>query len=157
MAIVRDRQDAQQMRDAERELRKQTKHEHVSRAAEIAAPAGAGSAQIVAAGADRIELDPLVLNTVESELARLHDELTRCLALTQELGGELQDGKSPVTQPMRKAFGLRAGAGPGGVQAALREYLDELAGLREAIRRVRSAHQENDLRTAVAFRAQQAE
>lgn len=112
---------------------------------------------IAADGADRIELDPAELDMAERELARRYDELAGYLATARELGVELQDGKSPVRRPMGRAFGLRGGAGVGGVQTALQGYLNELAVLREAIQEVRAVHQTNDQQNAAAMRARQGE
>ncbi|MEV4315336.1 hypothetical protein [Actinocrispum sp. NPDC049592] len=104
--------------------------------------------------ADRIELDPGELNWAEQELAARYDELAGYLSSARELGGGLQDGTSPVTRPMGRAFGLRGGVGMGGVQVALQGYLTELAALREAIRQVRESHVNNEQQTAGVMRSQ---
>jgi hypothetical protein len=105
-------------------------------------------------GTDWIELDPEVLESAERELMDRYNELSGYLSSARRLDGELQDGKSPVTRPMGRAFGLRGGAGAGGVQAALQGYLTELATLREAIRQVREAHVNNDQQAAGIMRSQ---
>jgi len=145
--------DARRMAEEARRLRREEKNQHVARAGDVRGPTGAGSAGIVADGADRIALDPAELDKAISDLTSRRDELARHLQQAQELGGTLQDGKGPVTAPMRRAFRQRGGAGPGGVQTALREYLKELDALCAAIRQVRAVHQDNDRNTATAYRA----
>lgn len=116
---------------------------HVSTADEVDAPTGAGSAELVADDGDRIELDPAEIAAADAELARRHDELSELLAQAKELEAPLRDGSGPVATHLRRAFGLR-GSADTGVQATLRDYLDELASLREAIRRAGSSHQQAD-------------
>ncbi|WP_027944872.1 hypothetical protein [Amycolatopsis taiwanensis] len=116
---------------------------HVATADEVKAPTGAGSAELIAEGDDRIELDPAEIAAADAELARRHDELSELLAQAKELEAPLRDGSGPVATHLRRAFGLR-GSADTGVQATLRDYLDELATLREAIRRAGAGHQAAD-------------
>lgn len=68
----------------------------------------------------------------EQQLADLHDDLVGHLREAAELAGPLDDGSSPVTGPMRKAFKDRADM-EGGVQTALLDYMNELVAVRAAI------------------------
>ncbi|MFD2416065.1 hypothetical protein [Amycolatopsis pigmentata] len=130
--------------DAKRLLREMPK-EHtgrVAKAGQVEAPAGAGSAELVG-DAGRIELDPAEIAEAQAELDRHYDELTALLRQAGELETPLRDGSGPVSGHLRKAFGLR-GSADSGVQAILRDYLDELAGLRDAIRQASQDHQRNE-------------
>ncbi|UJW31957.1 hypothetical protein L3Q67_43535 [Saccharothrix sp. AJ9571] len=149
MARVRDKEDARRLAESARESPEPGR---VPRAAEVAPPTGAGSAGVIADPADVIELDYDEILAVEAELARRHDELSRYLADAAKLGTTLRDGSSPVTRPMRTAFGLRGGNAAGGLQAALQGYLTELTALRRTIGQVRATHEQNDQAAAQALR-----
>lgn len=152
---VRSEQDARELR---RELRRQEREHRdgpVRHASDVAAPTGAGTADVVAEGADGIDLDPEEIATAERELGKLYYEIASYLQQAQQLAGPLGDGKGPVARHLRRAFGLRGGEDPGGVQAALRAYLEELAGLRDAISRVGAVHQASDDEAAATMNTQQ--
>lgn len=83
-------------------------------------------------GMDGVDVDLEQLRQAEHDLADLHDGLVDHLRAAQDLSGPLNDGTSPVTTPMRKAFRDRADP-EGGVQAALVDYLDQLVAVRSAI------------------------
>ena len=151
MARVRDKEDARRLAEGARDERESPR---VARAGEVAAPTGSGSAGVVADPTDVIELDYDEILATEAELARRHEELSRYLAQATQLGGTLQDGSSPVTRPMRTAFGLRGGNAAGGLQAALEGYLTELTALRQTISRVRVAHEQHDQAVSTALRAE---
>lgn len=116
---------------------------HVASAKDVEAPTGAGAAELVGEDGGRIELDPAEIAAADAELARRHDELSELLAQAKELEAPLRDGSGPVAAHLRRAFGLR-GSAERGVQAILRDYLDELAALRAAIRNAASSHQRAD-------------
>jgi hypothetical protein len=121
----------------------------LEKASQVARPTGEGAAGVV--GDDSgggIELDLDELAEAQHAIDTKYDELSSYLRLAEELSGPLSDGKGPVTGPMRAAFGLRGGEDSGGVQAALRSYLDELDGLRAAIRQVAASHQSQDEQAA---------
>ncbi|WP_447003209.1 hypothetical protein ACRAKI_26420 [Saccharothrix isguenensis] len=142
---VRGVEDARRMREELRDER------HGSRAVTpvIAPPTGAGAAGVVAEGGDRIEVDLDEFTRAESRLAELHGTLSELLGRAGgELGQPLGDGRGPVARHMRQAFGLRAGELGGGVQAALRSYLDELDALRDALHRVGATHRAEDEQVA---------
>jgi hypothetical protein len=131
--------------DARRLLREQPKQHHsghVAKADQVDAPSGAGSAELIG-DAGHIELDPAEIAAAQAELDRRHEELTTLLTHAGELETPLRDGSGPVSVHLRKAFGLR-GSADSGVQAILRDYLDELAALRDAIRQAADAHQRNE-------------
>lgn len=152
---VRGRAEARELRDEWRaELRDERREDrHRQHANDVAAPTGAGAATIVAQDGDGIDLDLDQLTAATAALDQRYQELSGYLREAVELQGELADGSSPVTHPMRKAFGIRAGAEEGGIQAALRAYLAELAAMREAIRQVGALHQAQDEQAAAAMNA----
>jgi hypothetical protein len=76
------------------------------------------------------QLDKLA--DTERQLAGLHFELEAQLRAATRLTDELNDGSGPIAVKMRKSF-VRAADGDGGVQKALREYMLELIGVRQAI------------------------
>ncbi|HWO64273.1 MAG TPA: hypothetical protein VNO31_30000 [Umezawaea sp.] len=116
---------------------------------EVAAPTGAGTADVVAEGGDVIELDPVAFAGAVSDLDRLHGVLSDLLDRAgREAEEPLGDGKGPVSLNMRRAFGLRGGDVGGGVRAALRSYLEELEGLRGALQEVGATHQAQDEESA---------
>ncbi|HKS45700.1 MAG TPA: hypothetical protein VJT49_11420 [Amycolatopsis sp.] len=135
-----------------RDLREKEPHQagRVAKAGEVAAPAGAGSAELVGEDGGRIELDAAEIAAADAELARRSDELAELLAQARELEAPLRDGGGPVAGHLRKAFGVR-GSADSGVQALLRDYLDELDALREAIRQARAGHEANEAETADAL------
>ncbi|TCO52963.1 hypothetical protein [Actinocrispum wychmicini] len=144
MARIQDMHDVRRMAREEHALRERPRP-HIAKASEFAAPTGAGADAVVAdGGADGFDLEPQALDQAEQDLARLSDEIGDHLRAAEVLGVVLQDGKSPVTRPMRRAFGLRGGDEPGGVRTALQGYMDELTAIRNAIRQVRTIHTEND-------------
>ncbi|WNV85868.1 hypothetical protein [Umezawaea sp. Da 62-37] len=111
----------------------------------VAAPTGAGTADVVADGGDRIELDPEAFAGAVSDLERLHEVVADLLERAgRESEQPLGDGKGPVSLNMRRAFGVRGGDVGGGVRAALRSYLEELGTLREALQQVSATHQAED-------------
>ncbi|MET1073442.1 MAG: hypothetical protein ABWY11_12415 [Umezawaea sp.] len=115
----------------------------------VAAPTGAGTADIVADGGDLIELELGAFTNAVSDLDQLHDVLSELLERAgHEAAQPLGDGKGPVSLNMRRAFGLRGGDVGGGVRAALRSYLEELEGLRGALQQVGATHQAQDEESA---------
>lgn len=135
---LQDKADARRLL---REARKEASHSHagpVQEAGDVRKPTGAGSAALVGDGG-RIELDPAEIAAADAELGRRHDELSGLLTQAKELEAPLKDGSGPVSAHLRKAFGLR-GSADSGVQAVLREYLDELDSLRQAIRQAAAGH-----------------
>ncbi|GAA3533001.1 hypothetical protein GCM10022222_15470 [Amycolatopsis ultiminotia] len=106
---------------------------HAQDASSVHDPSGAGTAELVAEDTGRIELDPDEIAAADAELAKRHDELTGYLHQAEQLASPLRDGNSPVAEHLRKAFGVR-GSTDAGVQAVLRQYLEELSALRGAIR-----------------------
>jgi hypothetical protein len=144
MERVRDQEQARRMlSELERD---RPRHE---RPPDVAAPTGAGFADVVASG-DRIQLDPAELAEALRRLDALHDEIATRLAESTRLEGPLGDGHGPVARHMRGAFGLRGG--PSGVQGALRSYLDELGALRAALHQVGVTHQAQDEAVADTMR-----
>ncbi len=142
---VRGVEDAERLR---KELREETSVGMVV-PSEVAAPKGAGTADVVAEGGDLIELDLDAFTGAVSDLDRLHGVLSDLLERAgREAEEPLGDGKGPVSLNMRRAFGLRAGDVGGGVRAALRSYLEELDGLRGALQHVRATHQTQDEESA---------
>lgn len=87
---------------------------------------------VTGVGMDGIDADFATLRQAERELAGLHDDLMAHLRDAADLTGPLDDGTSPVTGPMRKAFRDRADL-EGGVQTALLDYMEELIAVRVAI------------------------
>ncbi|CAL9396351.1 hypothetical protein SUDANB95_01357 [Actinosynnema sp. ALI-1.44] len=145
MERVRDEEHARRLlKDLERD---KPRHE---RPPEVAAPTGAGSADVVAHRGDRIALDPAELAEALRRLDGLHDEIEARLGESVELERPFGDGRGPVARHMRAAFGLRGGHR--GVQGALRSYLDELGALREALRQVGATHQTQDEAVADTMR-----
>lgn len=113
-------------------------------AAEVSGPTGAGAAGVVGQDADGIALDPAEVAEAERHLSELYAQIAAYRDQAQDLAGPLGDGRGPVAAHMRKAFGLRGGATPGGVQKALAEYVEELTRLREAIAQAGAVHQAAD-------------
>ncbi|KAA9156371.1 hypothetical protein FPZ12_028020 [Amycolatopsis acidicola] len=138
---LRDKADAQKL------LRQEKQHQQhssqVREAGDVAKPTGAGSAELVGEDDGRIELDPAEITAADAELGRRYDELNELLTQAKELESPLRDGNSPVAAHLRKAFGMR-GSADTGVQATLRDYLDELDALRQAIRNAGAGHAENE-------------
>ncbi|UJW32685.1 hypothetical protein L3Q67_02510 [Saccharothrix sp. AJ9571] len=159
MARVRTREDAELGRDQARVERGREKRErdNRARAADVECPSGAGEAGVVPSYSDVLAMDYDQVIAAETALARHYDHLSSFLPGAQQLGARLQDGSSPVTRPMRQAFGLRGGAAPGGVQASLQGYLAELASLRHTLAGVRAAHEEHDQSAAAGLRRAAAE
>jgi hypothetical protein len=148
---VRGVEDARRMRE---ELRDERHGPEAAAVPSVAPPTGAGAAGVVAEGGDLIEMDLSEFATAEGRLAELHGTLSRLLGLAGgELAQPLGDGKGPVAKHMRRAFGLRAGDVGGGVQVALRSYLDELEVLRDALHQVRRTQQAEDAQAAQDLRA----
>lgn len=138
---VRGVEDARRMRE---ELRDEQRLEAVA-VPVVKAPTGAGAADVVAEGGDRIELDLGAFNGAVADLDRLHAVLTELLArANREMDQPLGDGKGPVALHMRRAFGLRGGDLGGGVRAALRSYLAELTELRRSLHQVGETHRAQD-------------
>ncbi len=81
---------------------------------------------------DGISADFQQLVALEGELRDLLDELGRQRAMAARLSDPLEDGTSPVTGPMRKAFQQRADVHEG-VQGALDQYIEELDRVRVAV------------------------
>ena len=81
---------------------------------------------------DGISADFQRLTDLYGQLQTLRDRLVQQRAAAAELTGPLEDGTSPVTAPMRKAFHQRADA-DAGVQGALDQYIGELDAVRAAI------------------------
>jgi hypothetical protein len=152
---VRSRAEARELRDEWRaELREERREDRERlHASDVAAPTGAGAAIIVAEDGDGIDLDLDQLNAATAALDQRYQEIAGYLREAVELDGRLADGSSPVTRPMRRAFGIRGGAEEGGIQAALRAYLEELDAMRVAIRQVGALHQAQDEQAALAMNA----
>jgi hypothetical protein len=150
MATVRDEADARRQLRAEQQREEDGPRE---RASGVAKPQGTGAAALVADGTDVLELDYAEIDAAKNALDARHRELSGYLESARELGTPLADGKGPVSQWMRRSFGLRGGAEAGGVQAALESYLGELASLRQALDTVAAAHRSNDEEAAAALRA----
>jgi hypothetical protein len=147
---IEDRGDAQRLL---RDLGKQPQTpKHVATARGVRDPTGAGSAELVGEDDGRIELDPQEIAAADAELGRRYEELSDLLAQAKELEAPLKDGSGPVATHLRQAFGLR-GSADTGVQATLRQYLDELAALREAIRQAGASHQRMDEQAQDSLRA----
>ncbi|XVV01517.1 hypothetical protein ACQPW3_29530 [Actinosynnema sp. CA-248983] len=137
MERVRDEEHARRLlKDLERD---KPRHE---RPPDVAAPTGAGFADVVAQGGDRIEMDPAELAEAVRRLDALHEEIATRLGESVELERPFGDGRGPVARHMRAAFGLRGGHS--GVQWALRAYLDELGALRAALQQVGVTNQTQD-------------
>jgi hypothetical protein len=149
MATVRDEADARRQLRAGHQPEKDEPREQASG---VAKPQGAGAAALVADGTDVLELDYAEIDAAKSALDARHQELSGYLESARELGAPLADGKGPVSHWMRRSFGLRGGAGAGGVQAALESYLAELASLRQALDTVAAAHRSNDEEAAASLR-----
>lgn len=131
--------------DAKRLLRELPEEHHIGRVAkagQVEAPTGAGSAELVG-DAGRIELDPAEIAQAQAELDRHYDELTALLTQAGALEAPLRDGSGPVPAHLWRAFGLR-GSPDSGIQPIPRDYLDELDGLRDAIRQASQDHQRNE-------------
>lgn len=133
--------------DAEKLLRREKQYvahsSKIEHASGVAEPTGAGSAQLVGEDDGTIELDPAEIAAADAELGRRADELNELLTKARQLESPLRDGDSPVAVHLRKAFGMR-GSADAGVQASLRDYLDELEALRQAIRNAGAGHMENE-------------
>jgi hypothetical protein len=81
---------------------------------------------------DGITADFQRLTELYGQLQSLRDRLVQQRAAAAELTTPFEDGTSPVTGPMRKAFHQRADV-DGGVQGALDQYIGELDAVRTAI------------------------
>jgi hypothetical protein len=88
---------------------------------------GAAGQNMDGIAADMQRLDELRAN-LDGLIARLQKHREAAVHLT----APLEDGTSPVTGPMRKAFHQRADV-DGGVQGALDQYIAELDAVRTAI------------------------
>ncbi|MGM1060554.1 hypothetical protein [Saccharothrix sp. Mg75] len=150
MVRVRGVEDAKRLRE---ELRDERGHEIIG-SAEVRRPTGAGAARITAEAGDRIELDFDRLEEARARLDQLQDVLVEQLRQAQDLGEPIGDGKGPVALHMRRAFRERGGAVGGGVQVALKSYLDELIALRDALGQVGATHRAEDAMIAEAMRRQ---
>ena len=81
---------------------------------------------------DGISADFQRLDDLRGQLEGLLERLRAHRATAVHLTNPLEDGTSPVTGPMRKAFHQRADV-DGGVQGALDQYIGELDAVRTAI------------------------
>jgi hypothetical protein len=153
MATVRDEADARRQLRAEHQRENHEDPGPREKASQVAKPEGSGSAALVADGGDVIALDYAEIADAQKALDEHYQEIARHLGNAQELGAPLTDGKGPVSHWMRRSFGLRGGAEAGGVQPALRSYLDELASLRQALDTVAATHRRNDEEAAAALAA----
>ena len=81
---------------------------------------------------DGISADFDQLTVLDGQLMSLRDELAGHQAKAVELTGPLEDGSSPVTGAMRKAFMQRADIEEG-VQGTLAQYIEEIDAVRAAI------------------------
>ncbi len=136
MATVRNEADARRQLRAERQ---RETDELV-----IAGP-------VTSASTGRIELHYDGVEDVKRAIDERYDELSRHLETARVLDTDLADGKGPVAHWMRRSFAVRGGAEAGGVQAALRSYLAELATLRQTLDTVVTMHQGNDVEAAAAL------
>jgi len=148
---VGSKREARELLKDYRQQERESREGPMRHAAQVAGPSGAGAAGVIGEGKDGIELDPAEVAAAEKRLGELYAEIAGYKAQAEELSGPLGDGGGPVAAHMRRAFGLRGGAGPGSVHAALQEYLAELARLREAIAQVGATHQASDDATAEAM------
>ncbi|KDN22061.1 hypothetical protein [Amycolatopsis rifamycinica] len=140
MATVRDEADAR------RQLRAARQHETDELV--IAGPVTGSSAS-----GGGIELHYDGVEDVKRAIDERYDELSRHLETARSLDTGLADGKGPVAHWMRRSFAVRGGAEAGGVQAALRSYLAELATLRQTLDTVVTMHQGHDEEAAAALPA----
>ncbi|MDQ2587651.1 hypothetical protein [Saccharothrix yanglingensis] len=150
MVRVRGVEDAQRVRGELREER----DEVVAVRSAPGRPTSADAPRIVAEAGDRIELDFDRLEEARARLDQLQDVLVEQLRQAQDLGEPIGDGKGPVALHMRRAFRERGGAVGGGVQVALKSYLDELVALRDALGQVGATHRAEDAMIAEAMRRQ---
>lgn len=81
---------------------------------------------------DGISADFQQLVTLQGELQGLLDDLAGQRAAAARLADPIEDGSSPVTGPMRKAFLQRADVNEG-VVGALDQYIRELTAVRTAV------------------------
>ncbi|MEC3976723.1 hypothetical protein [Amycolatopsis sp. H20-H5] len=144
MVRVQDTADAASRREALRQDRHANPPAHVGKAAGVARPEGEGATGLVADGTDGLTLDYAELAAAQRALDERYREIEGHLGSATELGSPLRDGKGPVSDHMRQSFGKRGGGADGGVQAALRSYLTELAALRETLGQAMAAHQRQD-------------
>lgn len=148
---VGSRREARELLKEYRRQERESREGPMRQAAQVAGPSGAGAAGVMGDDKDGIDLDPVEVAAAEKRLSELYAELAAYKTQAGELAEMLRDGRGPVAAHMRRAFGQRGGAGPGGLQAALQEYLTELARLREAIAQVGATHQASDDATAEAM------
>ncbi|WP_370962351.1 hypothetical protein [Amycolatopsis sp. cg9] len=153
MATVRDEADARKQLRKEEQLAANKPRET---AADVAKPAGGGSAALVAE-ADVIALDYDEVERAKAAIDARYQALSGHLTAAAELGAPLADGHGPVAHWMGRSFGLRGGADPGGVQATLRSYLTELASLRQALDTVATTHRRNDDEAAAVLQVGEAD
>lgn len=99
---------------------------------------------------DGIAADFDQLLVLDGQLASLRDELTGHQAKAAELTGPLEDGSSPVTAPMRKAFLQRADVEEG-VQGSLAQYVEEIDAVRAAIANTLGTYQGVDGEAVTRF------
>ncbi|OLR90818.1 hypothetical protein [Actinokineospora bangkokensis] len=99
---------------------------------------------------DGVQLSPAELQATEAELGALQSQLEAQLALARSLTEPLHDGTGPVAAPMRREFLHRADA-EGGVEAALHEYIAEVAQVRTWIGEALAAYTATDAERAQAF------
>jgi hypothetical protein len=87
---------------------------------------------VTGTGMDGMEAQLDALLTTEGRLAGLQNDLMAQLHDAEKLTDELKDGSGPIAVKMRRTF-LQLADNDGGVQAALRGYINELFGVRLAI------------------------
>lgn len=98
---------------------------------------------VAGTGMDGIEVELDALASTERNLAGLHDQLMEQMRSATVLTDKLQDGSGPVAVRMREAF-LRRADVDGGVQKALREYMEELFDVRVVILQTLAGYQRVD-------------
>jgi hypothetical protein len=99
---------------------------------------------------DGISADFDQLLVLDGQLQTLRDELAGHQAKAVELAAPLEDGSSPVTAPMRKAFLQRADVEEG-VQGSLAQYIEEIDAVRAAIANTLGTYQGVDGEAVTRF------
>lgn len=101
-------------------------------------------------GMDGFEFDPAEMHRALDDLARHRDALVAYQKKAAELAHELPDGGGPVARQMRRAYLDRADP-DNGVQAVLRDYIEELDQIQGAIMMTLQAYRNLDANAAAAI------
>jgi hypothetical protein len=102
-------------------------------------------------GMNGMEVDVDALRDIDKQLEQHQHELTRQLTRAARLTEYLNDGETPISGPMRRAFLDRADD-QGGIQGTLQQYLDELSDVRLAISATLESYQNLDASAATLMR-----